>query len=219
MKSARHTALVLVALVSLPAAAAAQFAPQAAPPSSRERHWGLTGSIAPWQAGDQFKALYDARALDLAGRDLRIGVTRGSSLGNEWALLFVKRRIDEGATLGVFGGETYVFRPGVELTGFMGEAYGALVTIKRRAQIGGVVAGGLARAKGFARRTSGLPDAPIADVLTLFARTVPFQLLARAELAVAFRLAPGAKLRFSGGFDWPGTTVVGVTMMYFFGDR
>ena len=219
MKSARFTAFLLAALVSMPGTAAAQFAPQAAPISGSGKHWGITGSIAPWQAGDQFKALYDARALDLAGQDLRVGLTRGSTLGNEWAVLFVKRRIDEGATLGVFGGDTYVFRPGVELTGFMAEAYGALVTIKRRAQIGGVVAGGVARAEGFARRTSGLPDAPAADVLTLFARTVPFQLLARAEVAVAFRLAPGAKLRFSGGFDWPGTTVVGVTMMYFFGDR
>jgi len=218
MKSARRLLCVFLAMAGFPAGAAAQFAPQAPPPSS-DRHWGIIGSIAPWQAGDRFKALYDARTLDLSGQDLRIGVTRGSTLGNEFALLFVRRRIDEDTTLGIFGGETYVFRPGVRLTGFMAEAYGALVTIGNRAQIGGLVAGGVARAEGFARRTSGLPDAPAADVLTLFARTVPAQLLLRGELAVAFRLAPGAKLRFSGGFDWPGTTVVGVTMMYFFGDR
>jgi hypothetical protein len=218
MKSARRLLWFFLALAGLPAGAAAQFAPQAPPPSS-DKHWGITGTIAPWQAGERFKALYDARTLDLRGQDLRIGVTRGSTLGNEWALLFVRRRISEDATLGVFGGETYVFRPGVRLTGFMAEAFGALATIGNTAQIGAVVGGGVAQAEGFARRTSGLPDAPAADVLTLFARTVPFQLLVRAELAVAFRLAPGAKLRFSGGFDWPGTTFVGVTAMYFFGGR
>jgi len=55
-------------------------------------------------------------------------------------------------------------------------------------------------------------------VLRVFARPRQFQPLARAELAAAVATAPGLKLRFSGGFDWPGSTRLSVTAMYFFGD-
>lgn len=83
------------------------------------------------------------------------------------------------------------------VTGVMAEQYAAFGTIANRVQIGGVAAGGIARAEGTVRRASGAPDLDARDVLTLFAQRVDFQLLLRAELAVAFKLAPGAKFRES----------------------
>jgi hypothetical protein len=201
--------LVLLILSALPASAAAQ---------SRDKYWGIAGTVAPWRAGDEFKGLYDAQGLDMSGNDLRVGVTRGSTLGSEWAILYLRRRIAEGGTI-VGRHETYEFRQDVRLTGVMAEAYGAFVTIADRAQIGGVAAAGLARAEGMVRRVSGAPDVEARKALTLFASEVRAQLLLRAELAAAFKLAPGAKVRVSGGFAWPGTTVVTVTAMYFFGER
>ena len=207
--------LILFAIAALPSAAAAQFVANPPPPSP---HWGIAASIAPWQAGDQFKALYDARALDLSGADFRIGVTRGRTLGNEWALLYVRRRIAEGGTLNRRGA-IFELRPDVRVTAFMAERYAAFGTIANRAQIGIVLGGGIGRAEGMVRQVAGGPDLAAADVLTLFAQEVKFQLMLRAELAAAFKLAPGTKLRISGGFAWPGTTVVTITGMYFFGDR
>jgi hypothetical protein len=206
---ARRLLVLSVALTAFPSVSAAQLP---------NNHWGIAASVAPWQAGDQFKALYDARALDLSGRDLRIGLTRGHTLGGEWAFLYVKRTIAGGATLNRRG-LIYEFQPGVEVKAFMAERYGAFGTFGRRVQIGGVLAGGVGQAQGTARRLSDGLDFEAAEVLTLFAQEVKFQLMLRAEIAVAFRLAPGAKLRVSGGVDWPGTTVVTVTGMYFFGEK
>lgn len=213
MRVARCLFCVLCALAGLPAVAAAQYHTRS------EIRWGITGTIAPWQAGDRFKALHNAKALDLSGEDLRIGVTRGSTLGHEWALLFVRRTIDEGGTMVDHRNERFEFRPGVRFTGFMAERYGAFATIANRAQIGGVLAAGIARAEGTVRRVSGAADLDAGDVLTLFDKEVNFQLLVRAELAAAFKVGPGTKIRVSGGFIWPGTTAATITAMYFFGER
>jgi hypothetical protein len=158
----------------------------------------------------------------MSGTSLRVGVTRGHTLGNEWSVTYVRRTIADGATLVDLYGVKYQFQPGVRLTGFMAEQYGAITTIANRAQIGVVVGAGLARAEGTAVPTvSGVVLSPrqAQEVLTLFARQVDFQLLLRGELAAAFRLAPGMKLRLGAGFDWPGTTVVSVTLLYFIGER
>jgi hypothetical protein len=211
----RCVSLVVGLLCACAAPASAQGAP-------RDKHWGVTASFAPWHATDTFKRLYDATSLDMTGRNLRVGVTRGHTLGSEFSITYIRRDIAEGATLVDLYGVKYEFTKGVTLKGFMVEQYGALATIKDRAQIGVVVGAGLARAQGVAQPSyGGVPLTPVeaGQVLTLFARQVDFQLLLRAELAAAFRLAPGLKVRFGGGFDWPGTTAVSVTVLYFIGER
>ncbi len=197
----------------------ATAAPAAAQYVAESKPWGIIASIAPWKADDRFKVLYDARALDMAGTDLRLGITRGGALGNEWAVMFIRRTIDEGGSVVNLRGETFRFQPGVKLTGFMAEQFGAFGTIAERVQIGGVIGGGLARAEGTARALASAVDVNASDVLTLFAKPVSFQLLLRAELAVAVKVAPGAKVRFSGGFAWPGITSFSVTGLYFFKDN
>jgi hypothetical protein len=210
-------ALVTLVLGGLARPARAQVAP--AP--SRPKHWGVTASFAPWHATDTFKRLYDATALDMTGKSVRVGVTRGHTLGSEFSITYIRRDISKGATLVDLYGVKYEFLQGVTLKGFMLEQYGAITTIGNRAQIGVVIGGGLARAEGTAQSSYGgqpLTPREAREVLTLFARQVDIQLLLRAEIAAAFKLAPGLKLRLGGGFDWPGTTAVSVTVLYFIGE-
>jgi hypothetical protein len=211
MTSLRPLLLVLYLTLAAASPALAQ--------EPRPQHWGLVASIAPWRADDRFKVLYDARNLDLSGNAVRFGITRGGTLGNEWALMIVRRTIKTGASMVDASGETYRFQPGVKLTGFMAEQFGAFGTIARRVQIGGLIGGGLARVEGTALADSTLNEVQATELLTLFARPVDFQLLLRAELAVAVKVARGAKIRFSGGFDWPGTTTFTVSALYFFADK
>ena len=207
----RARVLLVCALV------AAAFASPAFAQDSK--HWGVTASLAPWSADKRFSGLYFAKDLDFSGKSERYGVTRGSARGNEWALVFIRRTINEGGTILGNDGRAFEVGPNVKLTGFMAEQFGSFGTIARRVQIGVVVAAGVARAEGVMVRVPSGVEYEAREVLTLFAREVGFQLLLRGELAVAVAVAPGLKLRFSGGFDWPGTTVVGVTAMYFFGDK
>jgi hypothetical protein len=175
-------------------------------------------SFAPWTADDRFKVLYDARKLDFSGSELRFGVTRGSTRRGEFAFLFVRKRIDEGSTLVDFKHRPFTIGPEVYVTGLMAEQFAPFGTIARRVQIGLVMAAGAGQVSG--RATSVADNTPIEaqQVLRVFAQPRKFQPLARAELAVAVVAAPGAKLRFSGGFDWPGSTRLSVTGMYFFGE-
>ena len=207
----------IVPLLSLAvlAFAAPAFA-QAAEPSP---HWGISASIAPWDASDRFKVLYEAKALDMSGQEFRIGITRGAARGNDWTLSFVKKTISAGGTMVDEFGKGYHIGERVTVTGVMAEDHTRIATIARRAQLGVIVGAGVAKADGMVSPTAGGPDIPASELFTLFSKEVNFQLLVRAELAASIAVAPGTKLRFSAGFDWPGQTRLGVTAMYFFGDR
>jgi hypothetical protein len=161
-------------------------------------------SFAPWSADDRFRVLYDARQLDFSGTDVRVGITRGGTLRGEFAFLYVRKRIDEGSSLVDFRHRRF--------------AIGPFGTIARRVQVGLVMAAGAGLVSGTATRTTDQAAVEAQQVLRVFAQPRQFQPLARAELAIAVAVAPGAKLRISGGFDWPGQTQLGVTAMYFFGD-
>lgn len=207
----RALALIVLAAISLAIPA---------PVLGQEKHWGVTASVAPWSADSRFSGLLFSKELDFSGKSLRIGLTRGSAHGNEWAITFIRRTINEGGTiLRNNNGGRFEVGPDLKLTGFMAEQFGSFGTIARRVQIGIVVAGGIARAEGVMIAVPSGEEREAREILTLFNKQLDFQLLLRGELAVAVAVAPGFKIRFSGGFDWPGTTIVGVTGMYFFGDR
>jgi hypothetical protein len=183
------------------------------------RLWGVQISISPWSAGEKFRGLMDARDLDISGRSVRIGVTRGRMRGSEWGVTFVRRTINEGSRLVDYVGRAYNFGDSVRLTGIMGEQFGSFGTIANRVQIGALIGGGLAKVEGLVFPTGGGTPRDAREVLTLFAHETSFQLLARAEIGAAVLVAPGVKVRVSGGFDWPGTTVLTITGLYFFGGR
>jgi hypothetical protein len=211
----RTSLLVLVCLT----AASPLFAqvPQTRQPD--ELRWGVIGSFAPWDANNRFKVFYDARALNFTGKEVRVGVTKGAATRGEFAFLYVRKRIDEGGTLTDLRRREFVIGPDTYVTGLMAEQFAPFTTIKRRVQVGAVIAAGAGFASGTAKGLAEGNTLEAKDVLRVFAKPRRFQPLARAELAVAVNTVPGMKVRFSGGFNWPGRSEFGVTAMYFFGAK
>ena len=212
----RRASLLSILILGLAAPAASQTAASVAP--ARAWHWGISASVAPWRAGDRFKSLYQAQTLDFSGNEFRFGVTRGSTRRGEWAITYIRKTIAEGSTFVTAVGKRYQLGPRVVLKGVMAEQFAPIGTIAHRAQIGIVLAAGAGQVVGKATLSPDGEESNLRDVLTIFARPQPYHPLGRAELAVALAAAPGVKLRFSGGFDWPGSTRLSVTAMYFFGE-
>jgi hypothetical protein len=211
----RSTLLALsgVLAVAVPAAAQDLATPRPAP---RAWHWGVTASMAPWQDGDRFKILYEAQGLDFSGNEFRIGIARGGPRRGDWAITYVRKTIAEGSTFVTAIGHRYRLGPQAVVKGFMAEQFAPIATIAGRTQIGIVLAAGAGQVTGTATLASNGAENNLRDVLTIFARPQPFHPLGRAEIAAAVMAAPGVKVRFSGGFDWPGSTRLSVTGMYFF---
>ena len=205
--------LVLLALSPVTPAFA-----QSGPSAPQATHWGVIGSIAPWSADDRFGVFYDAHALDFSGQEVRFGVAHGGTRRGEFAFLYVKKRIDEGGTLVDLKRRTFAIGPDTYVTGLMAEQFLPFGTIARHVQIGLVVAAGAGRVHGEAVNVDSNLPVDAQQVLKVFAKPREFQPLARAELAVAVAATPGLKLRLSSGFDWPGTTRLSLSAMYFFGE-
>jgi hypothetical protein len=202
-------------LVLWPGASALAQTRPAAPASL---HWGLIASFTPWTANDRFRALYDAQTLNFTGDEVRVGIARGSTRRGEFAFLYVRKHFAEGGTLTDINHVPFALGPDVYVTGLMAEQFAPFGTIAGHVQIGLIMAAGAGKVRGTALRVSDGTEVDADRVLRVFARPREFQPLARAELALGVAAAPGLKLRFSGGFDWPGSTRLGVTAMYFFGD-
>jgi len=127
------------------------------------------------------------------------------------------------------------------VTGAEIHKYAPLVTIKKRAQIGLNFAGGIGAIQGEAEKRSqsfrfiyseGRPGTTYAvdaiqneDVVVsisakeAFKETtvLPFVPLGKAELVVGVMPAPGLKIKFSGGINFPGVQRFSVGMSYLFG--
>ncbi len=90
-------AVLTLALAVLPHDAGAQ---------DRRTHWGVSAGFAPrWTASATWvERLYAADTIDWAGGDLRVGVVRGSDLGGDWGVAFVKRSLEDGGVYDNPGG-------------------------------------------------------------------------------------------------------------------
>jgi hypothetical protein len=213
---------------------------------SNRSSWGVTGSIVPtWTVPPSVKVLFDADAIDIDGSEFRIGVVRGRELGGDWGVTYIRKTVKGGSFVeqgtgtlcaGVNNtnclpvGSRYVMQD-VALTGLEIHKFVPFVTIKRRAQIGMNFAGGVAWSKGQIVGTindvdwSATPPVGIQrteqvsfnDLLVEGRlKAIP---LAKIEVAAGAIVAPGLKVRFSGGFNFPGYHVGSVTFVYLFGSR
>jgi hypothetical protein len=127
---------------------------------------------------------------------------------------------------------------GVSLTGLQFHRFFAVGTIARRVQIGAVVSGGFGRLRGRAEQTqehlqvtvnpaNGQTAIGIAsETETIDAREIfdhlpinEYMPMGGVEGALAILVAPGVKLRFSAGANFPGVHRFGVTAQYLFGAR
>ena len=89
--------------------------PDEAGAQDRRTHWGVSAGLAPrWTASAAWaERLYGADTMDWGGADLRVGVVRGSDLGGDWGIAFVRRSIEDGEFTSSAG------RPGAAQTGAM----------------------------------------------------------------------------------------------------
>jgi hypothetical protein len=123
---------------------------------------------------------------------------------------------------------------GVKQIGVEVHKFIPFVTIKRRVQVGLNVAGGVSKFEGTVefhelnpqfsfdprtnqstvRVTEATSSRPMSEIPTF--SPFPF---GKVEAAVAVILAPGVKVRGSGGFDFPGYTKFSLTGVFLFGAR
>lgn len=216
--------------------------------SAQESSWGVSGSYVPsWKVpGDNpvFKAVFNADAVNISGSEFRVGFVRGRMHGGDWGVSFVRRTLKDGSTLSsdlyndpampsVQQGETTTLR-NVELTGVEVHKFSPFGTIANRVQIGLLFGGGIASSKGELDTRSVWLDqtfvgnrlvyTPVETRETVSAEELVYPgnglvPLGRLELAVAGIVAPGLKVRASGGLAFPGTHTFSITGVYLFGAR
>ena len=198
MKLYRFALLItMVVGLSTVAAPAAAQTPAAAAPEDPSR-WGVTASFTPsWTMAQQVKDLLSEPEdnLSVEGSEFTIGLARGSRLGGNISINYVKKPwkdgsgtsehdqdcFDQNQTLCRPSTETLetqgVFLHGIEVTWF-----GRFVNIKERVQIGLNVGGGITKTKGQVIKTTdeyqqtgftppvpprpGVPGVPGAPILT-----------------------------------------------------
>ena len=229
MRILLSTVVFALVLASLPHEAGAQ---------DRRAHWGVSAGFAPrWTASSTWvEKLYGADTMDWAGSDLRVGVVRGSDLGGDWGIAFVRRLVEDGGIHDVTeaagggsragDGRRYVTNgvtaQGVEVHRFA--PFGG--AIADRVQIGLEFGAGVAMLDGLADRvdpeTGGVIESvPAGTALAL--RGVDklgvdgLLPLGRLELAVAAIPVRGLKVKVKGGLNFPGTEVFSVSVQYLFG--
>jgi hypothetical protein len=236
----RIAAAVALALFFVAAQASAQ--------SAQESSWGVSGSFVPsWTVpGDSAlsKAMFGADALSINGSEFRIGFVRGRTLGGDWGVSFVRRKLNDGSTIssglytdpempGLEQGEFKTLR-NVELTGVEVHKFTPFGTIAKRVQIGVLFGGGVASSKGeLDMRTvsvdyrftgNSMVMIPVETRETLDAKELVFPgnglvALGRLEVAVAGIVGPGLKLRASGGMAFPGMHTFSIGGVYLIGAK
>ena len=182
---------------------------------------------------------------DLSGTDFSIGIARGRMLGGDWGVSFVRRNINDDSrfesettfsrcvadvcTETTDIDELYLTQ-GVTYTGVEVHKFVPFVTIGDRMQIGMNFAGGVGKFGGELEKHDFDTDfafvngqfVPIrtetitTEEMDEFVSFKPFP-LGKVEVAVAGILAPGLKIRASGGFNFPGYSVFRITGVYLFG--
>ena len=141
--SAMLVALALV-LVSAPDAEA------------QDSHWGVTASFVPkWTPIPEiWKQTWVPGEFRANGKEFRLGVVRGSDLGGDWSVTFVRNWFTTDETINrvnsfdlylppdftrlrtVRDGSIFTFRGDIEVFGVKYEKFTPVVTIKDRVQIG-----------------------------------------------------------------------------------
>jgi hypothetical protein len=215
---------------------------------AQESSWGVSGAFVPsWtvpSGNAVFKAMFNADAVDINGSEFRIGFVRGRTLGGDWGVSFVRRKLKDGSTLssdvyidpelpGVEQGEVTTLR-NVEITGVEVHKFSPFGTIAKRVQIGLLFGGGVGSSKGeldtrnvsvnYSFVGNRMIQTPVETRETLDAKELVYPgnglvALGRLELAVAAIVAPGFKVRASGGLAFPGMHTFSVGGVYLIGAK
>jgi len=210
----------------------------------KPKYWGVEFSYTPtWKADRTMQdMLYIEGDPLLEGTEFTFGVARGSALGGNWGVSYVRKSINDGSTVtfseqqsgpnfAFSSTETSVmqkvFLQGVEVYTFI-----PFVNIKNRVQIGVNVGGGIASVKGTIHQTRDTSNTFIPSVgppQTTFEHeeeTLPasevilsLQPLGRVEAMAAFIIVPGLKAKISAGFNMPSAIAFRIGAVYLIGAK
>jgi hypothetical protein len=208
--------LFLVSVLAVPAPARAQI---------DDTSWGITAGVTPrWTIpATVLASVFDASRLDVRGPEFRLGIIRGTTLGGEWGVSLVHKRLSKQSTLELEGtGQMLtVVAEDAELLGVEAHRFFAFAR-PGRVQVGLLVGGGIAQLRGFVTGAYvgstpttfviGFPEA-----FTVTGREIDWLPLARAEVGVVTPVGERLKVRVSGGFNMPGFQVVSVSLSYLLG--
>lgn len=234
--SARTTTFALMLTCLLPASSAAQ--------GDDDPHFGVGGSVSPfWKSRSDLVAtvgLEDVGTIE--GTELSIGFVRGRTRGGDWGVSFVRKPFKDTTSSITESGtdecgpscsssfsqtRTTAFE-NVYLRGIEVHWSPAFVTIGGRVQIGMNIAGGIAVPEGtvtetfdtttsstfqgqtFTNHFTDSHSSPAKDVL--FSKVPLF----KVEAQGAVILAPGLKVKVSGGLNNPGLGIR-IGAVYLFG--
>jgi hypothetical protein len=208
--------------------------------------WGVSSTFVPtWIVFPEAKVVFAEEPISMRGSEFRIGVVRGRDLSGDWGVSFVHRRVRDGSTVGApseftfsstsgsaLSGTQYLLN-GVMMRGVEVHKYMPFVTIKQRAQVGIVIAGGVAEFRKTATRLVYDPliepdsrsgsftirsqppvqsDVPASEIFLVDKAPI-----GRVELAGAVIVTPGLKVSVSGGLNFPAYQSVSVRATYLFG--
>jgi hypothetical protein len=209
--------LLCVCVLALPGVSQAQI---------DDTSWGITAGVSPrWSMpGTLLAELFDATTLDVKGPEFRVGVIRGTTLGGEWGVSLIHKRLSKESTLAIEGSDDVllVVADDAELLGLEVHRFFPFARAGEHVQIGANLGGGIAQLRGFVTGsyrgitstdfTLRFPEAFVAA-----GREIDWLPLARAELAAAALVGERLKVRVSGGFNMPGFQVVSLSFSYLLG--
>jgi hypothetical protein len=229
------TARLLLRLATAFALLVACFWPTpASAQTDRETHWGIRVSFVPaWEITDSLKSvLFDANEQGTikGSSEVAIGFVRGSTLGGDWGVSFVRKPWDDGSgstssDTDCFNQAQTICRPrtestltqGVYLNAFEIHWFIRLANIKRRVQVGLNVGGGIGSVKGDVIKTTdrfeptgfnqqgptGFQQLHEEEVLLAKDELLPIFPLLKVEAVGSVLVAPGLKVQVAGGVNFP----------------
>lgn len=198
-------------------------APPEAGAQSRRSQWGLLlGATPNWTTPEtvrpSLESVWGGTEMDFSGSAFRVGFVRGSELGGDAGLSFVRRPFADGSSLIAEDTNRYATY-GVVLNGIEIHKFSPFGTIRERVQIGLDFGAGVGffegRVAGAAPGGPAVENPVLEDALAF--RGGRFIPLARMELAVAVLVLPGLKVRARSGVSFPGVARFAVTATWLFG--
>jgi len=211
--------------VALLALACALLAPMPAAAQIDDPSWGIAGGFSPQWAvpGDWLAGLFDAQRIDVKGPEFRLGIVRGTTLGGEWGVSLIHKRLSKESTVAVTGTNDVltVVANDAEMLGVEAHRFFPFARVNK-VQIGVNLGGGVAQLRGFVTgtyvgTTSTNFTLPFPDAIGVTGRKVDWIPVGRAELAAATLVGERLKVRVSGGFNMPGFQVVSLSFSYLLG--
>ena len=214
--SIRRAFVLASACVLLSSPAAAQI---------DDTSWGVTAGFSPrWSIpGTLLAELFDATTLDVKGPEFRLGVIRGTTLGGEWGISLIHKRLSKESTIEVEGSDSVVtvIADDAELLGVEVHRFFPFARTGN-VQIGLNLGGGIAQLRGFVTgaylsQTEANFTLPFSEAFAVTGRDIDYLPLGRAEVAAAALVGERLKIRVSGGFNMPGFQVVSLSLSYLLG--